>query len=376
MKNKQTSVLIPEHCDNPIAYYVIRCLKEASDEFRINVIISGDRVSPDNSWLSFYKHSRYVNNLIFSENKMSSVEYLNEVIQIVENTGIDIVFPTSEPSFKFVSKYKDNLSNFCRVVALPSHDAFHTALDKWRFHLFLKKHNIPVPETVLLRETENLSQFNYPVLLKPTSGMGGKNIQKFDTLEKESFQAIFNDSCDYIIQDYIPGYDIDCNVLCREGQLLAYTIQQNLGINGGFAPKIDKLKFVHDPVVMDIVARTMNVLQWNGVAHLDLRYNSETGELNVIEINPRFWQSLIGSLAVGVNFPYLLYLVSNNISFDPVVYEDKYYVKVQRFIRDVLNGSLQYSFSDTNIKFFLSDPNAVIQLMLHQFLRNRVSQKS
>lgn len=90
----------------------------------------------------------------------------------------------------------------------------------------------------------------------------------------------------------------------------------------------------------------MNVLQWNGIANLDLRYNSQTGQLNVLEINPRIWQSLMGSLSVGVNFPYLLYLLSSDISFAPVSYPEKYYVKVGRFIRDVLNGSLEYSLSE------------------------------
>ncbi|MBW4639633.1 MAG: ATP-grasp domain-containing protein [Gloeocapsa sp. UFS-A4-WI-NPMV-4B04] len=377
MQIKQPSVLIPDHCNNFLVYYVIRSLKEASSDFKINVIVPSDHAPTDKSWLIFYKHSRYINNLIFSENEVNSIEYLNEIIEIIENTGIDIVFPATDVGFKFVAEYRDQLSNFCKVVASPSHDALHTALDKWSLHLFLNKHNIPVPKTILLREIEQFNQFNYPILLKPINGSGGENIQKFDTLEQANFQFIFNDSREaYIVQDYIVGYDIGCNVLCQNGQIIAYTIQELLGIEGGFAPKINKLKFVHNSAFIDIVARTMQSLQWSGVANLDLRYNSKTGQLNVLEINPRFWQSLMGSVSIGVNFPYLLYLLSSGISFEPVSYQEKYYAKIQRFIKDALNGSLEYSLSDTNIKYLLTDPNSVFQFMLYRFLKKIVFLKN
>lgn len=154
MKIKQPSFLIPDQCNKPLAYYAIRCLKEAKNEININVIVSAKQVLNDNSWLVFYKHSRSIDNLIFAENEMGSAEYLGEVIRTIENTGIDIVFPASEEGVKFVSKYRDALSNLCNVVALPSHDALHTAFDKWSLHRFLKQHNIPVPQTVLLKEIE------------------------------------------------------------------------------------------------------------------------------------------------------------------------------------------------------------------------------
>ncbi len=89
MKIKQPSILIPDLCDTPLAYYAIRCLKEANSKFKINVIVSSDQVPSDNAWQILYKHSRYIDNLIFAQNKIGSLEYLNEVIKIIENAGIE-----------------------------------------------------------------------------------------------------------------------------------------------------------------------------------------------------------------------------------------------------------------------------------------------
>lgn len=374
MKIKQPAILIVDSCNNPLAYYGIRSLKEASSKFKIHLLVSTEPESNNREWLYFYKSSRYVDHVVFSEAQMNSVDYLNDVIKTIETKGIDIVFPASEESFKFVSKYRDNLSHFCKIVALPSNDTLQTAFDKWKLHLFLKKHDIPTPETILLRDPEQLSQFNCPVLLKPIDGSGGKNIQKFDALTKENFPVILNHptSETYIVQKYIDGYDMGCNVLCRHGEILAYTIQQQLGATVGFAAKIDKLKFVHDSAVLDLVTKTMSALQWSGIANLDLRYNSKTGEMNLLEINPRFWQSMMGSLSAGVNFPYLLYLLSNDISFEPVSYQEKYYAKFSRFIKDCLTGSLEYSLSDTNFIYFFSETISIMKFMFHRSLSHKL----
>jgi D-aspartate ligase len=155
---KTISVLIPEQLDQCwfLTYHVVRCLKKANGEFNINVIFSLDQASTDSAWMHLYKHSRYIDNLIHSKNDIDSIEYLEDVTLTIKNTGIDIVFPCSAAGFKFVSKHRNELSNFCRVVELPSDEALHTALDKWKLHLFLSKHNITAPKTVLLKEVEQL----------------------------------------------------------------------------------------------------------------------------------------------------------------------------------------------------------------------------
>ncbi|MBW4688335.1 MAG: ATP-grasp domain-containing protein [Komarekiella atlantica HA4396-MV6] len=376
MKTKQISVLIPDQSNNPLAYYVVRCLKEGKHEFKINMIVASDQVSNNDSWSVFYNNTNFIDNLFFSKYEMNSSGYLNEVIQIIENAEVEIVVPASEAGFKFVSKYRDKLSKFCKVVALPSYDALDIAFDKWKLSLVLKQNNIPMPETVLLNSIEDASSLKYPVIIKPTNGSGGKNIQKFDAFSQDDFQSIIDNKSEvYIVQEYIDGYDIDCNVLCLEGQVIAYTIQQPLGVEGGFSPKIDKLRFVHNSSVIDIVSRTMNALKWSGVAHLDLRFDSKNGNFKVIEINPRFWQSLMGSLSVDVNFPYLLYLLTSEISFDTVSYQEKYYAKLPRFFKDALNGTLEYDLSDTNIKYLLSDINSVLRFSIHNFVRNKLYNK-
>jgi hypothetical protein len=49
----------------------------------------------------------------------------------------------------------------------------------------------------------------------------------------------------------------------------------------------------------------MRRVKWTGIAQLDLRRDSRTGQVLIIEVNPRFWGSLLASASAGVNFPIL-----------------------------------------------------------------------
>ncbi|WP_148215829.1 ATP-grasp domain-containing protein [Acaryochloris marina] len=375
MKNKYHSILIIDECDQPIAYYVLRCLKSGNQNLKISIIIPLNQSSIENNWITFYKYSRYIDRLIIASNEIDSNDFLNEVIQAIQQESIDYIFPASENSFKFVSRHRVQLSSSSNLIALPSQNSLDVTFNKWELSLFLKNRKIPTPKTILPSSITQSNQLSYPILLKPACGSGGENIKKIE--EVSVLKSIIhnpiakNDYKDYILQEYIDGYDIDCNVLCKDGKILTHSVQKPLGIEKGFSPKIDKLHFIHDNSVLSIVKKTMFELQWSGIAHLDLRYCHKTGNLYLIEINPRFWQSLMGSLSIGINFPYLLFLVSAGFDIGDVYYDDQYYAKFSRYIKDILSGSLDYSLDNTNLKYLLTDLNSIANYGIKRFFGSK-----
>ena len=62
--------------------------------------------------------------------------------------------------------------------------------------------------------------------------------------------------------------------------------------------------------------------------------------VKVLEINPRYWQSLMGSLAVGVNFPYLSCLAALNQPLPPAGYRCGRYIEPMALLHVMANKSL------------------------------------
>src|SRR2546428_697479 len=50
----------------------------------------------------------------------------------------------------------------------------------------------------------------------------------------------------------------------------------------------------------------MQALKWSGIVNIDFIYDENDKQAKILEVNPRYWQSLLGSLFAGVNFPYLV----------------------------------------------------------------------
>ena len=166
----------------------------------------------------------------------------------------------------------------------------------------------------------------------------------------------------YIIQNYINGYDIDMSVLCKNGKILAYTIQKGM-INrnaDSFESPIG-IQFLFEEKILNIIAKTMTVLNWSGVAHIDLRYDSNEDDFKIIEINPRYWGSLEGSKKVGVNFPYLHCLTSLGIEYAQPDYRYEKFVKKSGQLKilkskiGLQKGSFEFS-KNTSFRADIFDP--------------------
>jgi D-aspartate ligase len=286
----------------------------------------------------------------------------------MKQTNADIILPVAKPTIKLLLTHGKALIQVAAISLAPPLEMFEVVTDKWLFANFLAKNSIPSPVTILYRHNSGFEQdimrLRFPVLVKPLQGGAGRDIRYFSNLEelKLHFKKAELSGKPAIIQSYINGYDIDCSVLCKDGRILAYTIQK------GFFPGKDAFSppagvdFIHQAQVYDILEKLMKTLNWSGVAHIDLRYDEDGEQFKVIEINPRYWASLIGSLRAGVNFPYLACLTSLGKVFPIPEYQNIRYMSIvvrlellkQRFFLGKRKASPWMG--ETDLNFLLKDP--------------------
>lgn len=211
---------------------------------------------------------------------------------------VDWVVPADLPATLFLA---------CRVGELKSSGVFPVSRpelieqfhDKWEFHSLLTKLGLPSPRTRLLKSREEAvaAPLEFPLVLKPLRGEGGIGVHRVDSRE-QLLPLLDPDGGPFLVQEFIPGRDIDLSLLADHGRPVAWTIQRKAGGAG-------VLEFLHDPRVLEIGTALVRETGYHGVVHLDLRIDDRTKQPLVLEANPRFWGSLRHSLWSGVNFPAL-----------------------------------------------------------------------
>jgi predicted ATP-grasp superfamily ATP-dependent carboligase len=58
--------------------------------------------------------------------------------------------------------------------------------------------------------------------------------------------------------------------------------------------------------LLGLTKKIISALNFTGIAHLDFRYDEHRREYVLIDFNSRYWSSVQGSRAMGVNFPVLV----------------------------------------------------------------------
>jgi predicted ATP-grasp superfamily ATP-dependent carboligase len=153
---------------------------------------------------------------------------------------------------------------------------------------------------------DRLSVLEFPVLAKPPLSSGGIGIRRFESLDGlAAFLSEQPRDERWVVQTLIEGRDLGVSVLCREGRILAATVQHPIKASPKpFQPPIG-IEFRDDSSAMDVAERLMRELGWSGVANIDMRFDARRKIPLVLELNGRYWYSLLGSLNAGVNFPLL-----------------------------------------------------------------------
>lgn len=367
------SILIPDG-EVPLLPSVINCLSQVK-EIKIFVISNKKRYP--------MRYSRHIHNFAFYPKTDVELEWLDNINEELKKHDIDLIMPIFENGIKTIAKYRNQLAYKEKLCLLPSFDNFKLANDKGLLLNFLNKHNLPTPKgfVVKLGEIPEVELLNYPVLVKPANGLGGgTGICSFDN--QNSLEAYFMNNGfddDVIVQERLEGYDIGCSVLCKDGVILAHTIQKvTLKDSNPFAP-LTGLIFVEEMNLYETIEKLMKSLNWSGVAHVDLLFDKKENQFKVLEVNTRFWTSLDASMIAGVNFPYLYILASLGIEFKKPNYKYLEYLNIKGLLKTLqLNKKFifqtHFILNNTPIKFAIKDPIPfILKYMLS--LRNIITSK-
>jgi predicted ATP-grasp superfamily ATP-dependent carboligase len=347
---KKISILIIDDNVVPLTLAVVRCLGVMGNA-DIHVL------ELDNLYLPSFRISKYVKSFTRGEPVGD-----DQVFDLVKETCIkvkaDIIIPIKEKTVRIIAERVDKFLEFTHVPPMPVPQTLEIVRNKWLLYNWLFDNKLstdrPCRYTDIIRAGKMTQELTFPLLIKPFWGSGGKGIVFIkDQKELLGFRPQCNaNSEELLIQNYFPGYNIDINLLAENGKIVAYSIQKDIS-KGKRLTYSKSIEFVKNENLLEFTSLIIKKLNYNGIAHLDFRYDEHENKLRLIDFNARYWSSLLGSLNTGINFPWLHCLKAWNREIVRTDYRTEKYFMTNNPVK---MWAKNISINQAEIKYNLQDP--------------------
>jgi carbamoyl-phosphate synthase large subunit len=223
-------------------------------------------------------------------------EFIGRLCQVVQDSSIDILMPSSGHDIYPYSKYRDRLEGLGAVAVVSDPESLETCRDKLKtFNFLAGKFDLPFTTTDPNRVRE------FPVIAKPRFGKGSRDVIKVeDEADLRYVDAKFKEM---IFQEFLPGMEYTVDVLSdmNKNALLAVPrirLQTKEGIS-------TKGKVVHNHVLQDDCKRIAEAVGMRGPCCIQMK-ESRDKDLKLVEINPRMGGGTIFSALAGANLPAMI----------------------------------------------------------------------
>ena len=226
-------------------------------------------------------------------------EYAKFMLAFLQAHHFDVLIPTSDTSAEFMSFHKDELRPLTGVL-MPDRPVFEKGYDKNNLMTVCREHGFPHPKTVDLRgidlsdaqAVDVLRSFPYPGLLKPNLTSGGRGMTLVHSLDelKTVYPAIHEQYGECHLQQFIKagGRQMKVQVMTDAKGTPRYSSviwkQRYYPVHGGSSCCNVTIE---QPKIAAVCCEVLKTIGWVGFADFDLIENPETGELLIMEINPR-----------------------------------------------------------------------------------------
>lgn len=260
--------------------------------------------------------SGYVSRYLDERHKVPDITYSPKAFKdfldsYLQNHSVTLIVPLADDGACFLSLHKEDYENLYGVIcAVPSYPIFDMGSDKQKLMELCAKLGVSHPRTHHINFNninELVDKVGFPALIKPNHSQGAKGIVRVENLTdlQEKYAAIYKQFGDCTLQKYVNQPDYYYNVMLyrnRAGVITGSTvikIRRFFPIKGGsscYCETIEHSRLVEQCKVV------LDSMDWHGFADFDILEDISTGELDIIEINPRMPSSLQASFAAGVDF--------------------------------------------------------------------------
>ena len=242
-------------------------------------------------------------------------EYIPFLLDLCRNEKIDILISLFDIDLMILAKNKAEFEALGVKVIVSNEDVINICNDKFEMLEYLKKINMPVPETYLdLDKALEYADFDKKTyILKPRWGMGSlsifeaENKKELEVLYEKAKKSIqksylrFESNADMnraiLIQEKIKGDEFGLDIFNNlEGENLSVTVKRKYAMRSGETDIADVIKNSELKAVGKKIAKSLS-----HIGNLDMDILLSDGKAYIIDMNARFGGGYPFTHNAGVN---------------------------------------------------------------------------
>jgi len=259
---------------------------------------------------SICSHSKYCQDEYIID--YSDPFLLERLSSILQKKKYDLLIPVGTESVKICSKYKNYIEVYTDIICVDQ-EKLGVALSKEKTLKFADSLGIRVPRTFYPRSIEDapsgVDVVGTPVVIKARQELGISVVDYAHSFDE--FVSKYRSMCDLhgfnkenlpLVQEYIHGTGYGFFALYDNGKLVNFfqhRRRREYPASGGMSVAAESSRRVD---VFNNGRKLLDALEWHGIAMVEFRA-TQSGDIYLMEINPKYWGSLDLCLEAGVNFP-------------------------------------------------------------------------
>lgn len=264
-----------------------------------------DAIGPPGSCCERSKHLRHLVDPRFLSN-------IDGLCELLEQQRYAALLPIGARSVEVIARNAKRISTHTHL-ALHDADTIERCMDKHQLNSHAESVGLNVPPWWCLDTEEDArrvaDEATFPIVIKKRHELDRRPLfiagSARTFLDNRSRWQTKNAPQRFapIAQECIEGDGCAFFGLYDHGELKRWFMHRRIREFPAAGGASSCAESAYEQDVFDAGKRLLDSLNWHGVAMVEFKRQRATGQLQLMEVNPKFWGSLDLAIAAGVNFP-------------------------------------------------------------------------
>jgi len=263
--------------------------------------IVGGETKWDMSLFSRYCKEKFV----YTSPNINISRFIVDINHNIKKFNIDVILPTSEAAIIALDSNRENIE---AELLMPTSNEIKILFNKKNTLNLAKSLGLRIPSTHYVNGSQiediDKSRFEFPLIIKSE-----KRITKCQNI---------------LIQEFVNGYGVGISGIFKKGEPVALIGHKRIRESnplGGPSSVAESIDISAE--LMESTKKIMKKIGYTGPAMVEYKIDRETSLPVLMEINARFWGSILLPQAAGLDLPYLYWKTINNlkINHDEILYK-------------------------------------------------------